>query len=131
MLATALFDRPAFKSCVSHGIVLGDDGQKMSKSLRNYPDPMQVFDTFGADAMRWYLLSSSILRGADFSVTEAGIRDTVRQTILPLWNSWYFLSLYANAGGIRGTFDTSSPNVLDRYIVAKARSMVDASTVAF
>ena len=131
VLATALFDRPAFKSCVSHGIVLGDDGQKMSKSLRNYPDPMQVFDTFGADAMRWYLLSSSILRGADFSVTEAGIRDTVRQTILPLWNSWYFLSLYANAGGIRGTFDTSSPNVLDRYIVAKARSMVDASTVAF
>lgn len=131
VLATALFDRPAFKSCVSHGIVLGDDGQKMSKSLRNYPDPMQVFDTFGADAMRWYLLSSSILRGADFSVTEAGIRDTVRQTILPLWNSWYFLSLYANAGGIRGTFDTSSPNVLDRYIVAKVRSLVDASTVAF
>lgn len=131
VLATALFDRPAFKSCVSHGIVLGDDGQKMSKSLRNYPDPMQVFDTFGADAMRWYLLSSSILRGADFSVTEAGIRDTVRQTILPLWNSWYFLSLYANAGGVRGTFDTSSPNVLDRYIVAKVRSLVDASTVAF
>jgi isoleucyl-tRNA synthetase len=131
VLATALFDRPAFKSCVSHGIVLGDDGQKMSKSLRNYPDPMQVFDTFGADAMRWYLLSSSILRGADFSVTEAGIRDTVRQTILPLWNSWYFLSLYANAGGVRGTFDTSSTNVLDRYIVAKARSMVDASTAAF
>jgi isoleucyl-tRNA synthetase len=107
VLATALFDRPAFKSCISHGIVLGDDGQKMSKSLRNYPDPMKVFDTYGADAMRWYLLSSSILRGADFSVTEAGMRDTVRQNILPLWNSWYFLSLYANAAGTRGRFDTS------------------------
>lgn len=131
VLATALFDRPAFKSCVSHGIVLGDDGQKMSKSLRNYPDPMKVFETYGADAMRWYLLSSSILRGADFSVTETGMRDTVRQTILPLWNSWYFLSLYANAGKVKGTFDTSSSNVLDQYIVAKTRVLVEASTAAF
>jgi isoleucyl-tRNA synthetase len=111
--------------------VLGDDGQKMSKSLRNYPDPMKVFDTYGADAMRWYLLSSSILRGADFSVTESGIRDTVRQHILPLWNSWYFLSLYANAARTRGEFDTSSNNVLDRYIVAKCRSLVEATTIAF
>ena len=131
VLATALFDRPAFKSCVSHGIVLGDDGQKMSKSLRNYPDPMKVFDTYGADAMRWYLLSSSILRGADFSVTEAGIRDTVRQTILPLWNSWYFLSLYANAEGKKGAFDVSSTNVLDRYVIAKTRALVDSTTSAF
>ncbi|MEY2710592.1 MAG: isoleucyl-tRNA synthetase, partial [Actinomycetota bacterium] len=88
VLATALFDRPAFSSCVSHGIVLGDDGAKMSKSLRNYPDPMKVFDTHGADAMRWYLMSSPILRGGDFSVTETGMRDTVRQVILPVWNSW-------------------------------------------
>jgi isoleucyl-tRNA synthetase len=131
VLATALFDRPAFKSCVSHGIVLGDDGQKMSKSLRNYPDPMKVFDTYGADAMRWYLLSSSILRGADFSVTESGIRDTVRQTILPLWNSWYFLSLYANAEGRSGVFDTSSPHILDRYVIAKTRALVEATTSAF
>jgi isoleucyl-tRNA synthetase len=111
--------------------VLGDDGQKMSKSLRNYPDPMKVFDTYGADAMRWYLLSSSILRGADFSVTEAGIRDTVRQTILPLWNSWYFLSLYANAEGKKGAFDVSSTNVLDRYVIAKTRALVDSTTSAF
>ncbi|MFZ9821198.1 MAG: class I tRNA ligase family protein, partial [Ilumatobacteraceae bacterium] len=131
VLATALFDRPAFKSCVSHGIVLGNDGQKMSKSLRNYPDPMQVFDTYGADAMRWYLLSSSILRGADFSVNEAGIRDTVRQTLLPLWNSWYFLSLYANAAKLSGTNDTTSTNVLDRYVVAKTRALVIATTEAF
>ena len=83
VLATALFDRPAFSTCVSHGIVLGDDGQKMSKSLNNYPDPTAMFDAHGADAMRWSLLSSSILRGNDATVTEAGIRDTVRQVLLP------------------------------------------------
>ncbi|MCX6526477.1 MAG: class I tRNA ligase family protein, partial [Actinobacteria bacterium] len=119
VLATALFDRPAFSTCVSHGIVLGDDGVKMSKSLQNYPDPMKVFDTYGADAMRWYLLSSAILRGTDFSVTEQGIRDTVRQVLLPLWNSWYFLSLYANAENKSGAVSTDSSNLLDRYILAK------------
>ena len=128
VLATALFDRPAFSTCVSHGIVLGDDGQKMSKSLRNYPDPMMVFDQYGADAMRWYLLSSAILRGSDFSVTEAGIRETVRQVILPLWNSWYFLSLYASAENTVGTFRTDSSNTLDRYILAKAGDLIRTST---
>ena len=129
VLATALFDRPAFSTCVSHGIVLGDDGQKMSKSLRNYPDPMMVFDNYGADAMRWYLLSSAILRGADFSVTESGIRETVRQVLLPLWNSWYFLSLYSNAEGTSGSFRTDSTHVLDRYILAKTHDLVDLVTV--
>ena len=128
VLATALFDRPAFSTCVSHGIVLGDDGQKMSKSLRNYPDPMVVFDTYGADAMRWYLLSSAILRGADFSVTEAGIRETVRQVMLPLWNSWYFLGLYANAENISGKVRVDSTNVLDRYILAKTADLVGSVT---
>ena len=128
VLATALFDRPAFSTCVSHGIVLGDDGQKMSKSLRNYPDPRAIFDRYGADAMRWYLLSSSILRGADFSVTEAGIRETVRQVLLPFWNAWYFLGLYANAAGTRGRFRLDSTHVLDRYIVAKTCELVDDVT---
>jgi isoleucyl-tRNA synthetase len=130
VLATALFDRPAFSTCVSHGIVLGADGQKMSKSLRNYPDPMGVFDSYGADAMRWYLLSSSILRGSDFAVTEEGIRDTVRQVMLPLWNSWYFLSLYANAEGKSGKVDYSSDNVLDAYIFSKLHHLVNDTTVS-
>ena len=109
VLATALFDRPAvLDTCVSHGIVLGDDGQKMSKSLNNYPDPTAMFDAHGADAMRWSLLSSSILRGNDATVTETGIRDTVRQVLLPLWNSWYFLALYANAADHRGVVRTDS-----------------------
>ena len=130
VLATALFDRPAFSTCVSHGIVLGADGQKMSKSLRNYPDPMGVFENYGADAMRWYLLSSSILRGSDFAVTEEGIRDTVRQVMLPLWNSWYFLSLYANAEGRSGKVDFSSDNVLDTYIFSKLHHLVNDTTVS-
>ena len=128
VLATALFDRPAFSSCVSHGIVLGDDGAKMSKSLRNYPDPMKVFDSHGADAMRWYLLSSPILRGGDFSVTEVGIRDTVRQVLLPLWNSYYFLSLYANAENKDGHFRLDSENVLDRYVLSKLADTIDDVT---
>ncbi|CAB4890571.1 unannotated protein [freshwater metagenome] len=130
VLATALFDRPAFSTCVSHGIVLGDDGAKMSKSLRNYPDPMNVFDTYGADAMRWYLLSSSILRGSDFAVTEEGIRDTVRQVMLPLWNSWYFLSLYANAESMTGEVRYDSTNVLDRYVFSKLKRLIEDTTIS-
>ena len=124
VLATALFDSPAFANCVSHGIVLGDDGQKMSKSLDNYPDPREMFDTHGADAMRWYLLSSSVLRGNDAMVTEEGMRDTVRHVLLPLWNSWYFLTLYANAAGHQGSVRTDSSNVLDRYLLAKTHDLV-------
>jgi isoleucyl-tRNA synthetase len=131
VLATAIFDRPAFSTCVSHGIVLGEDGQKMSKSLRNYPDPMGVFDQHGADAMRWYLMSSPILRGGDVAVTEEGIRDTVRQVLLPLWNSWYFLSLYANAAGVEGRVDASSAHLMDRYVLAKLAGLVERGTAAY
>ncbi len=96
VLATALFDRPAFRNAVSHGIVLGDDGRKMSKSLRNYPDVNGVFDTYGSDAMRWFLMSSPVVRGGNLIVNEEGVRDAVRQVLLPLWNTYYFLALYAN-----------------------------------
>jgi isoleucyl-tRNA synthetase len=124
VLATALFDRPAFRSCISHGIVLGNDGQKMSKSLRNYPDVNEVFDSYGSDAMRWFLMASPILRGGNLIVTEQGIRDAVRQAILPLWNSWYFFALYANAESYTARRSVSSEHVLDRYILAKTAAMV-------
>ncbi|WP_298181508.1 isoleucine--tRNA ligase, partial [Saccharomonospora sp.] len=124
VLATALFDRPAFRTCVSHGIVLGSDGQKMSKSLRNYPDISEVFDRDGSDAMRWYLMSSPILRGGNLVVTDKGIRDAVRQAVLPLWNSYYFLALYANAENTSGTVRTDSEHVLDRYLLAKTHELV-------
>ncbi|MDA3032471.1 MAG: isoleucine--tRNA ligase [Actinomycetota bacterium] len=130
VLATALFDRPAFSNCVSHGIVLGNDGAKMSKSLNNYPDPREMFDTHGADAMRWHLLSSAILRGGDGMVTENGMRETVRHVLLPLWNSWYFLTLYANAAGYQGRFRTDSTHVLDQYVLAKTRDLVVDTTAS-
>jgi isoleucyl-tRNA synthetase len=124
VLATALFDRPAFRDCVCHGIVLGSDGQKMSKSLRNYPDVNEVFDNFGSDAMRWLLMASPILRGGDIAVSEAGVRDAVRQAILPLWNSYYFFALYANAESYQAEASAASEHVLDRYILAKTRAAV-------
>ena len=124
VLATALFDRPAFKSAISHGIVLGNDGQKMSKSLRNYPDVYEVFNRDGSDAMRWFLMSSTILRGGNLVVTEQGIREGVRQVLLPLWNTWYFFSLYANASKYQAKYSVSSADVLDRYLIAKTRDLV-------
>ena len=130
VLATALFDRPAFRNCVSHGNVLGDDGLKMSKSLKNYPDPMMVFDTHGSDAMRWHLLSSAILRGTDLMVTEDGVRDSVRHVLLPIWNTWYFLALYANAADRTGVHRTDSAHVLDRYILAKTHDLVEDVTAS-
>src|ERR1700722_13063345 len=130
VLATALFDRPSFRSCVSHGIVLGNDGQKMSKSLRNYPDPDMVFDTWGADAMRWFLLSSPVLRGQDLIVHARGIEEVRRQVLNPIWSAWYFLSLYANVDGVRGRFRTDAGGVLDRYILAKTASLVDDVTAS-
>ncbi len=130
VLATALFDRPSFVTCMAHGIVLGDDGQKMSKSRRNYPDVGQVFERDGSDAMRWFLMSSPILRGADLVVTGQGIRDSVRQAVLPLWNAWSFLSLYANAAGMDGSFRTDSTDVLDRYILAKTAELTRVVTAA-
>src|SRR5690625_5497565 len=80
VLATALFDRPAFSSVICHGIVLGEDGQKMSKSLRNYPDVREMYDAYGADAMRWFLMSSPILRGGNLIVDEPRIRDSDRKS---------------------------------------------------
>src|SRR5689334_4008156 len=125
VLATALFDRPAFKTCVAHGIVLGNDGQKMSKSLRNYPDVTEVFDRDGSDAMRWFLMASPILRGGNLIVTEQGIREGVRQVLLPLWNAYTFLALYAPK---KGTWRTDSQHVLDRYILAKLAELRDDLT---
>lgn len=135
VLATALFDRPAFSSVISHGIVLGNDGQKMSKSLRNYPDVGEVFERDGADAMRWFLMSSSVIRGGNLVVTEEGIRAGVREFMLPLWSTYYFFALYANASGplddlgYHAERRTDSSNVLDRYLLAKTRDLIRDVTV--
>ncbi|NLA55532.1 MAG: isoleucine--tRNA ligase [Corynebacterium humireducens] len=127
VLSVALFDRPAFKKVVAHGIVLGDDGQKMSKSKGNYPNVNEVFDRDGSDAMRWFLMSSPILRGGNLIVTEQGIRDGVRQALLPIWNAYSFLQLYSSKPA---EWSVSSEDVLDRYILAKLHDLVDTVRTA-
>ena len=128
VLATALFDRPAFKKVVAHGIVLGDDGLKMSKSKGNYPNVNEVFDRDGSDAMRWFLMSSPILRGGNLIVTEQGIREGVRQALLPMWNAYSFLKLYS---ATPARIATDSTDILDRYILAKLHNLVASVTDAF
>ncbi|MGO5434019.1 mupirocin-resistant isoleucine--tRNA ligase [Bifidobacterium thermophilum] len=133
IMATALFDKPAFKNVICHGIVLGSDGQKMSKHLRNYPDVNGVFDKFGSDAMRWFLMSSPILRGGNLIVTADGIRDTVRQVMLPVWSSYYFFTLYANAANGGKGFDARLLRAdevdglprMDQYLLARTRLLVE------
>ena len=133
IMATALFDKPAFKNVICHGIVLGSDGQKMSKHLRNYPDVNGVFDKFGSDAMRWFLMSSPILRGGNLIVTADGIRDTVRQIMLPVWSSYYFFTLYANAANGGKGFDARRLRAdevdglprMDQYLLARTRLLVE------
>jgi isoleucyl-tRNA synthetase len=130
VLATALFDRPAFSNVVCHGVLLDENGRKLSKKLRNYPDPEEVFRTHGSDALRWFLMSSPILRGLDFRIDRegTGIGEVVRLVLNPIWNAFHFFALYANADGYRATVRTGSTDVLDRYILAKTRVLVEAVT---
>ncbi len=131
VLSTALFDRPAFKRCLAHGILLGDNQLKLSKRLKNYPDPTEIFDTVSSDAMRWALLSSAVLRGGDMAIDRRAMEEAVRQVLLPIWNAWYFLSLYGNASSLRGKVVDSATDVLDRYILASARRLVEDVTERF
>ncbi|HTT92329.1 MAG TPA: class I tRNA ligase family protein, partial [Acidimicrobiales bacterium] len=130
VLASALFSRPPFKTCMAHGVVLGDDKQKLSKRLRNYPDPDEMFSVYGADAMRWFLLSSPVMRGGDLVVERRGPADAVRAVLNPLWNAWKFFALYANADGYQAKWRTGSVEVLDRYILAKTHVLVEEVTAA-
>ncbi|MEM7310401.1 MAG: isoleucine--tRNA ligase [Planctomycetota bacterium] len=133
VLATALFDRPPFKTCICHGVVVAEDGQKLSKRKKNYPSPDEVFDKYGADALRWFLCSSPILRGGDLAIDRdgKGVGEHVRLVLLPIWNAYSFFTLYANADGLRGTYRTEGyDNVLDRYVLAKTRAMLEEVTGA-
>jgi isoleucyl-tRNA synthetase len=126
VLAAALFDKPPFLNCICHGVVLDENAQKLSKRLRNYPSAEEVFNSFGADALRWFLISSSILRGEDLQIDREGkaIGEAVRRVINPLWSAYYFFCLYANADGIKASFRTNSIALLDRYILAKTGELV-------
>ena len=126
VLATALFDCPPFKNCICHGVVLDTKGQKLSKRLRNYPDPEEMFATHGSDAMRWSLMSSPILRGGDLQIDKDGksIAEVVRLVCKPIWNAYYFFTLYANTDGMKAAFRTDSERLLDRYVLAKTHDLV-------
>ncbi len=130
VLSVALFDRPAFKNCICHGVVLDEDGRKLSKRLRNYPDPEEVFETIGSDALRWFLVSSPILRGMDLRIDREGaaIAEVVRLVLNPIWNAWHFFTLYANVEGYQAVWRTDSTHLLDRYVLAKAQSLVVSLT---
>jgi isoleucyl-tRNA synthetase len=126
VLATALFDRPAFQNVICHGILLAEDGAKLSKKLRNYTEPSVIFEAQGADALRWYLMSSNIVRGGNLRITDGGIDDVVRQVLLPVWNAYSFFTLYANVDGHRATMRTDSTHLLDRYLLAKTHRLVES-----
>jgi isoleucyl-tRNA synthetase len=130
VLSTALFDAPAFEHVICHGIVLDGEGRKQSKRLRNYPDPLDMFEKVGSDAMRWFLVGSPVLRGENLRVEEDGsqIVEQIRTVLNPIWSAFHFFTLYANADGIEGRFRTDSTNLLDRYVLAKTRQLVDGVT---
>lgn len=128
VLSTALFDRPPFLNCICHGVVLAEDGQKLSKRLKNYPDPWDIYNQYGSDAMRWYMMASPIMRGGELYVDKDGqaVKDTLRLVIKPLWNAYNFFVLYANSDGIEAHYRVDSNNIMDRYILSKLRETVHA-----
>jgi len=127
VLSTALFDKPPFRNVVVNGLILAEDGQKMSKSLRNYPDPEVVIEKYGADSLRAYLVNSPVVRAEPLRFSEEGIRKLVRAVMLPFWNSYLFFVTYANADG--WTPDRLAPPVrerheLDRWILSVLQSLI-------
>jgi isoleucyl-tRNA synthetase len=131
-LSTALFDKPPFQNVIVNGMVLAEDGSKMSKSKQNYPPPDKVFDAYGADALRAYLINSPIVRAEPIRFSEAGVREVVRTVLLPLRNAWSFFVQYANIDGWTpedGVRGVGAPPVserpeLDRWILSVLQSLV-------
>ncbi len=128
VLSTALFDKPAFQNVVVNGLVLAEDGQKMSKSKKNYPDPHVVLDTYGADALRAYLIDSPVVRAEPLKFSEAGLKEIVRTVVLPYWNALSFFTTYAAADGYDprtwAAKPTAQRHLLDRWVLSVLQSLV-------
>ncbi len=129
VLSTALFDRAPFKNVICHGTILDEKSQKLSKRLKNYADPLEIFSTFGSDALRFYMISQPVMRGQELRIDKDGkaVRDTLRLSIKPMINAFNFFCLYANADGIKASrieFKKDLKNTLDRYILAKLKATV-------
>jgi len=127
--ATAIFDSAPFKNCVVNGMILAEDGKKMSKSLKNYPDPFELLDVTGADALRAFLINSPVVRAEPLRFTERGVRDVVRTVLLPYWNAYSFFTTYAAAEGLTaGDLGTAAPPAqrpeIDRWILSALQSLV-------
>lgn len=126
VLAAALFDSPAFMNCIVNGTVLAEDGKKMSKRLKNYPEPLDVVERHGADAVRFALMSSPAVRGEDLRFSERSVEEVVRSVLLPLWNTYSFFVTYANAAKWEAAASRrSSGHPLDRWIRAEVQDMVN------
>ena len=130
VLAGALFGQPAFQNVICHGVLLAADGNKLSKRLRNYTEPTEIFANQGSDALRWYLMATNIVRGGDTRISDNGIDEVARQVLIPIWNAYAFFTLYANADGYRARVRVDSPHVLDRYVLAKARVTLESVTAS-
>jgi isoleucyl-tRNA synthetase/very-short-patch-repair endonuclease len=129
VLSTALFDRAPFKNVICHGTILDEKSQKLSKRLKNYADPLEIFSSVGSDAMRFYMISQPVMRGQELRIDKDGkaLRDTLRLSIKPLMNAFNFFCLYANADGViakRIEVKRDLSNTLDRYILAKLKATV-------
>ena len=126
VLSTALFDKPAFNNVIVNGIVLAEDGHKMSKRLKNYPEPEIVIDKYGSDAIRMYLLHSPVVRADDVSFTEAGVEGVLRQILIPLWNSYVFFATYAEIYEWLPTSDgfDRPKNDIDRWILSLSQKLI-------
>jgi len=133
VVGAALFDKPAFTHAVVNGIILAEDGQKMSKSLRNYPDPMEVIEKYGADAIRMYLLHSPVVQADDLRFSERDVEVTLRQFILPLWNSFSFLATYAQIYQWKpnscGSHEKKKADI-DRWMISKMQGLIKATEEA-
>lgn len=125
VVASALFDKPAFHNVVVNGLVLAEDGKKMSKRLKNYPEPEDVIAQYGADALRLYLINSPLVRAEELRFSEQGVRDTVRRLVLPWWNVYKFFVTYAlvDEWTPANTPAGPSPNILDRWILSRQQSL--------
>ncbi|MBO5441918.1 MAG: isoleucine--tRNA ligase, partial [Alphaproteobacteria bacterium] len=125
VLSTALHNKPAFKNCICTGLLMAEGGQKLSKRLKNYPDPNEILETIGSDALRWFLISSPVLKGGNVAVDKEGkeIAKAARKALIPFWNAYYFFTLYANAEGIKAEEISKSADVLDSYILAKLKAL--------
>jgi isoleucyl-tRNA synthetase len=125
VLAAALFKRPAFKNCVVSGLVLASDGKKMSKSLRNYTDPMEVVNKFGADALRLFLVHSAVVEASDLRYSDEGVAEVLKSIIIPLWNAYSFFVTYANIDNVTPAAPPRAPaNPLDTWILSAAQTLV-------